>query len=164
MPKFNPDDYEPKEPMSNIEEGDYGFEVVDAKDQTSKSDNEMIALELAIEIPGRDKPLTVYDYLVFVEKALWKIYGFCASAGIGNKWSEGGLDADDCIGLSGTAHISLGDENNQGKRYMGVDYYKEPEGYSEQPSTASKPGNNAEAAAAHEQVAANGHPDDDIPF
>lgn len=152
MPRFNPSDHEEKESFE-VPTGDYPFAVFAAEEQMSSKDNEMINLELHVDI-GRDKPLMVYDYLVFTPKALWKVKSFCDANGI--DFQSGELNAVDCEGLEGKVNLALGEPNNQGKRYMQVEYYCKPEGFSEEPKS-TKPKVTTETAT-------NEVPLDDIPF
>ena len=138
-PQFNPADYDPTKDGGKFvppPEGDYEFSVLEATDKTSVAGNEMLALTLAFEI-GRDKPLNVFDQLVFVPKAIWKAAQFCHATG--HDFDSGNLEALAAIGLSGKAHLELGEENAKGKRYMTVAYYCKPEGFVAQPATKPKP-------------------------
>ena len=117
-----------------VPEGDYEFTVVGAKEETSKANNDMLTMQLAVEV-GRDKPLTVYECLVFIPNCLWKVKGFCTAVGL--DFASGCLSADLAIGQSGTAHCKQGDKNDKGNRYLEVQWYHEKPGYTEQPT--SKP-------------------------
>lgn len=53
--------------------GIYDLEVVKATEKTSKANNEMIVLECVVKLPdGRTGP-EVSEFLVFTDKASWKI-------------------------------------------------------------------------------------------
>ena len=137
MPSYNPNDYDPnKSGFLPPPEGEYPFTVTHAEEKTSKAGNAMIELELACDI-GRDKPLTVYDRLVFVTKAIYRVHGFCATVDL--NFDSGEIYPDDCMGQSGKAHLALGEANTNGKRYMEVAWYCEREGYSEQPAGTKAP-------------------------
>lgn len=89
-----------------IPDGDYYFEVVDAKDKQSSNKNDMI--ELKCKIDGR----YVWDNLVFTEKAYWKINQFLASVGLHpGDGQEIMLDASECIGQKG--RMTVGHEQGQ---------------------------------------------------
>lgn len=160
MPEFDPNECEERQSMQ-VAEGDYQFEVVDARNDESNKGNEMIVMELAVEV-GRDDPMKIpYVYLVFTAKALYQVKGFCGTTGLSDEWKNGSLDAEVCVGVSGKCHLILGEPNqNTGKRYMEVQYYVEPEGFSEQPATT-----NDEASKVHEETVKKGvDKTDDIPF
>ena len=151
MPKYNPKDYEPKD-FIEIPEGDYSFSVVNATENTSSKDNEMIELEMQFDV-GRSAPMIVYDRLVFTKKALFRIEGFCVATG--HDFSKGELLAGDCIGTTGIAHLGLGAPREKGKhagkRFMEIRWYCRPKGYEESPVQP-------------EQEALSAQTEDDIPF
>ena len=136
MPHFNKDDYEELAPMK-VDDGDYPFAIINATETLSKAGNEMINLEIQVDV-GAEKPMTVYDRLVFTTKALFRIKDFCDGVGLGEQWEGGMLDAEDCLGIEGTAHLVLGLENDKGKRYMEVGWYVKPKGFAETPAPASR--------------------------
>ena len=117
--QFNPNDLVEYEP---VDKGDYEFVVVAAEDSISKNGNEMISLELQCEV-GRDKPITVYDQLVSTAKSLWVLKSFCRSVSPSIDFESGQLEAANCIGATGIAHLVLGEENKRGRRYMEVEHY-----------------------------------------
>lgn len=172
-PRFDPNDYDPSKDAGGFTpppEGDYEFTVTNAEQRQSQAGNDMLNVALSFEIDGR--PLNVFDSLVFVPKAIWKIAQFCQATG--HDFRSGELEASDCMGMSGKAHLVLGEPNNKGRRYMQVAYYCKPEGYSERPASA-KPAPQVEArpAAQPAQRAATrptpppapiGAADDQIPF
>lgn len=123
MPKFNPNNYQD----STIAEGDYPFVVISAEDRISKNGNEMIAIEMEFTVSD-DRTITVYDYLTFTDAALFKIKQFCDAVGLADKWAAGELNADDCIGLEGSARLEKGDQ------YMQVAWYIPKGGWKESPT------------------------------
>lgn len=84
-----------------LAEDKYHFEIVDAKDKVSKSGNEMI--ELKLKIVGTQK--IIFDYLL--ESMGFKLKHFADSANLGNKYQDGSLMANDCIGKQGWVHIVI---------------------------------------------------------
>ena len=130
--------YNPDEMIEHIpvEEGDYEFSVVNANEATSKNGNDMIELELQCEV-GRDKPITVFDRLVNTPGSLWVVKDFCNAVAPRLNFDAGELEAANCIGLTGKAHLLLGAENNKGRRYMEVACYVQRSDGSHEPSTAS---------------------------
>ena len=120
--EWNPEDLVEYEP---VEENNYEFVVVGANEAVSKNANPMIEMELQFEV-GRKEPITVFDRLVNTPKALWMLKQFCQAVSPSINFEAGELIAANCIGLIGTAHLILGDENPKGRRYMEVAYYVVP--------------------------------------
>jgi len=134
MISFDSTQVEEKQTFTPVPEGDYEFTVVSAKEGTSKAGNDKLEMHLSVEV-GRDKPLTVYECLVFIPNCLWKVKGFCTAVGL--DFDSGCLSADLAIGESGTAHCKQGEPNDKGNTYLEVQWYHEKPGYTEQPT--SKP-------------------------
>ena len=157
MVRYDPNDYDPNAHgrFEPIPDGDYAFSVVNATESTSKNGNPMITLEMVFDV-GREKELTVFDRLVFVPAAIWKVAQFCQATGL--DFGRGDLEPEDAFGSGGTAHLALGEENSKGKRYMEVDEYLQREGYSEQPAGVAKP------APAPYEPPPPGLGEEDIPF
>ena len=132
--QYNPDEYVSKD--YSLPEADYAFQVMEAQETVSKNNNDMIELELQID-NNKGGTLTVYDRLMGMPKALWRIKQFCDCTNI--DFSAGIITADMCVGRGGIAHLALGKKNDKGKRYMEVQEYMEAEGYTESPSTGNPP-------------------------
>ena len=103
-----------------VPKGDYRIAVVGAEEKTAKSGNPIIELKHEILGPvngpdfDEDKRPKVYDNLVFVASASWKIDQFRAA--IGEEVVEGqevDIEADALLGATLTAHIGLG-KNQKG--------------------------------------------------
>lgn len=127
---YNSSEYVPVD-MTPIKPGEYGFTVSGAIEAQSEAGNDMIAIELLVDVPGRDNPLKVFDYLVATPKALFKIQQFCDAVGLDFAANE--LDADSIIGLAGRAKFVLGAPKQNGNRYLEVRQYLKPAGFTEQP-------------------------------
>ena len=136
MPRFDPNTYDPngRGEFTPPPEGDYSFVVVGAEERTSKAGNEMLSLTMSFDV-DREKELTVYDQLVFTDKAMWMVHDFCAC--VGHDFSTGELMPEDAQGRSGVARLKLGEPNSKGNRYMEVERFNAREGYSEQPASGS---------------------------
>ena len=169
-PSFNPQEFDPKDQFTPPPNGEYGFLVVNAEESDSKAGNPMLNLTLEVEV-GREKPMTIYDRLVFVPKALWRIHQFCAATGF--DFESGQMDASDVTGLGGKAKFILGEARkegkNIGKRYMEVEEYLPKPGYSEQPARQHKsriqPPPATQPAGQYSQPQGQDVPSgDDIPF
>lgn len=93
-----------------LQDGKYPFEVVDAKDKTSKSGNEMIELQLRI-YDQQDKAHFIYDYLL--ESMKFKLLHFCEAAFLSDKYASGLLVAADCIGKKGYAEVFIQEDKNK---------------------------------------------------
>ena len=151
--QYNPQDLVEYEP---VEEGDYGFVVVNAEDTTSRKGNEMVALTLQVDVEGREKPITVFDQLVNTPGSLWVLKAFCQSVTPSIDFEAGELQSVNCIGGTGVAHLVLGDENPKGNRYMEVAYYVRRQDAANEPSSR---GPTAEQAPPDASDA-----DDSVPF
>jgi len=102
-----------------IPDGNYDFMVADAAETYSKAGSEMIKLTLKVwDKDGRER--TIFDYLL--DALPYKIAHFAEATGLFDKYQEGVLSADDCIGKSGECKIYIqkskdpqyGDKNSVG--------------------------------------------------
>lgn len=152
--RYDSSEYDPSE--DNVLEpppaGDYDFVVMNAAEVVSKNGNPMIELKLEVDV-GRRKPVKVYDYLVSVSDALWKIHNFCECCGLDFHSDE--LLADDCFDQQGRAHFVLGEPNHAGRQYLKVYRYL-TSGESTDETSGGK--------RAAQTSAASLEPPDDIPF
>jgi hypothetical protein len=115
--QFSPKSKDELEAMSLIKAGTYQFQVAEAKDDISKSSgNEMIKLTLEV-FDKEGKSYRMFDYLL--EAVASKLFAFCASTGMEQKYHSGNLSSHDCIGKSGYVEIEIqkGKENPQGGTY-----------------------------------------------
>jgi hypothetical protein len=91
----------PTERPDHVEPGDYEVEVIDAVETTSKNGHEMIELKLKTT-----EGSYLYDFLVFVASAFWKIDAFRAATGEEVTPDEDvEITADDLIGRTGHARL-----------------------------------------------------------
>ena len=99
----------PAERPDHVEPGDYRVEVVDAVETTSKRGHEMIELKLRTEAGSY-----LYDFLVFIPSAFWKIDAFRAATGENVTPEEDvEITADDLVGRTGTARLSVEEYNGR---------------------------------------------------
>lgn len=88
--------------------GDYDFEVLEADERISKSNNPM--LQLKLKIFGDDSTPHIFDYIVpssnFGER---KLKAFARSVGLEAEYESGNLTADICINTAGKATIGVQD-------------------------------------------------------
>lgn len=110
-----------------LPKGWYDFEVMDAQDKVSRAGNEMIAVKLRVFDPnGGEKH--VYDYLM--EAVPEKLFDFCESVGLIDKYQAGTLTAEDCVNRAAKVKIAIDDKNenydpkNVAKAYAAVDAIK----------------------------------------
>ena len=92
-----------------VDAGDYQVEVIGAIETLSKSKHEMIELKLRTS-----EGSYLYDFLVFIPNAFWKIDAFRSSTGeevLPEQDVE--LTADDLIGRTGTVRLSLEEYNGK---------------------------------------------------
>lgn len=95
MPRFTPLDE--KELRDLLPKGQYKGQVTNAEEKTSKSSGAPM-LEIRIEIyDAVGKRHSVIDRIVFSDSMMWKLHGFCKSAGILNHYEAGEVTAFDCM-------------------------------------------------------------------
>ena len=172
MPRFNKEDFKERVPLQ-VAEGDYSFSVVNVEDKTSSNGNEMIVLEMQFDV-GAEKPMTVFSHLVFTPKALYQIKGFCDTTGLAEKWDAETLEAEDCLGTEGFAHLIFSQPKENGKRYMEVQYFCKPKGISDEAVKSGLSPEEQEKVNRARSILKNPEPvtgsqesntpDDDIPF
>jgi hypothetical protein len=99
----------PTERPDHVEPGDYEVEIVDAVETTSKNGHEMIELKLKTS-----EGSYLYDFLVFIPSAFWKIDAFRAATGEAVTPDEDvELTSDDLIGRIGRARLSVEEYNGR---------------------------------------------------
>jgi hypothetical protein len=142
----------PTERPDHVEPGDYEVEVVDAVESLSKSGREMIELKLKTSAGSY-----LYDFLVFIPNAFWKIDSFRAATGEHvTPDEETEITADDLIGRTGTVRLTI-EEYNGKKRNKVVAWLTPKPG--RMPGAKSTP-----AAKPATQSQPKSIEDDDIPF
>lgn len=104
--RFEPKTEEELQSMNLLEGGEYDFEVLDAKDDTSKNGNDMVKLKLGVYGDG-ERQHWVYDYLVATEASAYKIRGFAESAGLLNEYLLGEINAEQMVGKTGRCQIGI---------------------------------------------------------
>jgi len=164
MPSYSTNSYEERSKIE-VPDGDYPFTVLAAEDRISKtSGNDMIDLQLACEV-GMDRPLNVYENLVFTEKSLYKIKQFLDATGMKDKYTLNGsrleinLEPDECIGAVGVCHLE------KGEKYMEVAWFLQKR-FTESPNnkkTLSKPMPKPNVSA-YTNVPVGMDKNNDIPF
>jgi len=160
--RYDASNYDPEQDgcFRPIPAGEYFFQVQDARSATSSNGNEMIELELSVTIPGREEPVTVYDRLVAVPTALWKVHTFCAATGL--DFSANELLPEHCLDQRGRAYFNLGEPNQRGRRYLQVARYLAPDENEQGQNKKQQPQVRPAPTAA--DPAAKSAADDDIPF
>ena len=99
----------PQERPDHVEAGDYQVEVVDATETISKGGREMIELKLRTEAGSY-----LYDFLVFIPTAFWKIDAFRAATGeVVEPDHDVEISADHVIGRTGTARLTVEEYNGK---------------------------------------------------
>ena len=108
MPTYNAST--PTERPDHVEPGDHPVEVIDAVESLSRSGHEMIELKLRTSAGSY-----LYDFLVFIPSAFWKIDSFRAATGEAvTPEADVEIVADDLIGRTGTARLVI--EEYKGKQ------------------------------------------------
>jgi len=124
----------PTERPDFVDPGDYQVEVIDAIETVSKTGHEMIELKLKTLLGSY-----LYDFLVFIPNAFWKIDSFRAATGEEvSPEQEVEIIADDLIGRTGKARLTV-EEYNGKKRNKVVAWLTSKPGASAAPKSTSKP-------------------------
>lgn len=150
-----------KEVQNLLDIGVYDFEVVNAKDTSSKNGNDMMVLTLAVY--GGDQKKTITDYLVGqIDSMAFKIRHFADTIGMLDAYEKGELEAEAVIGATGKCKVDI-DEKDPAYPPKNVirDYIKRTDGGLAAPRTVTAkaaPVGNTKAKAARNAM------DDDIPF
>ena len=99
----------PTERPDHVEPGDYEVEIVDAIETLSKSNHEMIELKLRTSAGSY-----LYDFLVFIPSAFWKIDAFRAATGEAvTPETDVEIVPDDLIGRTGSARLAVEEYNGK---------------------------------------------------
>ncbi len=100
--QFKPMTKKELDEMGLLPDGFYLYEVTNAENAVSRAGKEMIKLTLKIwDMNGRQRILS--DYLL--ESMPKKLFAFCESNSMLDKYDTGTLNAHDCVGKSGQVHI-----------------------------------------------------------
>ena len=106
--------------------GKYPFEVIKAEDTTSKSGNEMIALQLKVYGEG-ERVATVFEHLMASNEQ--RLNQFCVMTGLQQEYEAGELEAFDCEGRQGWVCIKVQPAKDGYDPKNVVSYYcQKPEG------------------------------------
>ena|ERR1700760_544354 len=145
MANFNPCDPNKMSLDWLLPKGEYDFKVGKAEETFSKNSGaEMLKLKLSV-FHG-DRTVTLFDYILFTEKHMPKLYSFCQSIGIEDKYHSGSVTPFDVEGRSGKVIIKIDDKDEQYEPKNAVARYKKSSQLSEIPSPSKA------------------NEDDDIPF
>ena len=99
----------PSERPDFVEPGDHQVEIIDAIETISKGGHEMIELKLKTSAGSY-----LYDFLVFIPTAFWKIDAFRAATGEQVKPDQDvEITADHVIGRTGTARLTVEEYNGK---------------------------------------------------
>ncbi|MEI6818072.1 MAG: hypothetical protein WCL19_00575 [Verrucomicrobiota bacterium] len=99
----------PSERPEFVEPGDYQVEIIDAIETISKGGHDMIELKLKTSAGSY-----LYDFLVFIPTAFWKIDSFRAATGEDVKPDQDvEISADHVIGRTGTARLTVEEYNGK---------------------------------------------------
>jgi hypothetical protein len=84
--------------------GEYGFEIVEAKEAKSKAGNDMFELRVRVS-NGNGASRVLTDYLMPARAG--KLYSCCAAIGLLDKYRSGVLADDDFIGGQGKVLLAV---------------------------------------------------------
>ena len=105
--------YRSSEPTARpdyVEPGEYTVEVLNAEETVSQKGSDMIELKLRVQPSGA----TLFDHLVFMETAFWKIDAFRAATGENvAPDQEVEIRADDLIGRTGRVRLIVEEFNGR---------------------------------------------------
>lgn len=111
-----------EEVLNLLQPGTYDFEVFNAiNDVSKKTGNPMIKLTLCV-YDKTGKKYFVTDYIMTA--LMYKLKHFCDVAGLEEKFKEGKLSYEDCLGKVGKLKLKIGQdkENKYPPRNEVVDY------------------------------------------
>ena len=141
----------PTERPDFVDPGDYPVEVIDASETVSKTGHEMIELKLKTSAGSY-----LYDFLVFIPNAYWKIDSFRAATGeVVTPDDEVEITADDLIGRTGSVRLIV--EEYKGKKRNKVAAWLAPK-------AGHMPAKSTPAANPAAQPQPQSEEDDNIPF
>jgi len=124
----------PTERPDFVDPGDYQVEIIDAIETVSKTGHEMIELKLRTSSGSY-----LYDFLVFIPNAFWKIDSFRAATGeVVSPEEDVEITADDLIGRTGKARLTV-EEYNGKKRNKVAAWLPAKPGESIAPKSTTKP-------------------------
>lgn len=144
--------------------GYYVAEVRDAIEKKAKSGNPMIELHLSVR--GENGIVGVRDYLVFSDKAIWKIEQFLYAIGKDLKPGDNiSVDENDLIGRLLTVETTLENGDKQGVQFPKIErFMRDADAPFRGPKPVSNVPQNARTAPAKGRMAEPDMEDDDIPF
>jgi len=143
--------------MDNLlPEGKYPFTVAEAEETISKKGNPMLKIKLTVWGEG-NRQSSVFDYIL--ESIPDKLFRFCSVIGLENKYHAGELEAEDCVGRDGWAHIKIQPaEGSFGPKNVVGFYCNQPA-----PENGSAPASES-AKRRPDPFPDSGDDDDSIPF
>ena len=108
----------PEAAQFHVPPGDYTLNVMDATEETSKSGNDQIKLKLRVVNEDGTLGVSLYEYLVFSEKALFRIDQFLAACGKHpGPGHDFALDCEEMIGWEFEATLKVEEHNgNKGNK------------------------------------------------
>ena len=124
----------PTERPDFVDPGDYQVEIIDAIETVSKTGHEMIELKLRTSAGSY-----LYDFLVFIPTAFWKIDAFRAATGeMVSPEEDVEITGDDLIGRTGKARLSVEEYNGKKSNKVAAWLPAKP-GESIAPKSTTKP-------------------------
>ena len=157
---MSPLNYNPEDKVDTVAEaGQYRFFVGDAVETTFRSGNE--GLKITLEVAAfEDRDIKVFENLVYMDKALWRLEEFLTSVGLDYSKPP---ELDQLHGLEGMAEFVLGDKKQDGRQYLEVAAFLAPD--ASQPGSGDGPGNLPPRGKSEAAAPPATEPDeDDVPF
>ena len=149
-----------KELYGLLDDGEYDFEIIEAKDDVSKtSGNEMLVV--TAKVFGPDKDHTIKDYIT----NNGKLKKLCDTLGMMDAYNAGDLPAIDLVGACGKCKVGIEKSEQYGDKNRIVSYVPAGKASTAPPvTTADKVPPPAKKPAKAQQTVPPAPPDDDIPF
>jgi hypothetical protein len=162
MPDFTPIPRNELKRSRLLPKGTYDFEVLKAERKTYKSGSQGIALKIGVFTENGGQQW-VDDYLVFADKALFKVADFCEAVGLTAHYDAGRLEAQDCVGRAGKCRVGIDEQDGYEPRNKIAGYVASKPANAEPQRAQAQSVRVTPAPAAAGTVAANSDKDS-IPF
>jgi hypothetical protein len=154
--KFEP---RSREELNNLlPKGEYKAMVQSAEEKQSSSGNPMIVLKLEVYDDHGNKRI-ITDRLILIESMMWKIFDFCESAGIMDRYDAGDVSAYNCMDKSVHCKVIQKEAEGDFPAKNEIKSYFVPKGGNPPPASTTK-----RAAPKNSPVSTKAGDDIEVPF